>query len=107
MSNSAEYWFGNRYDQNSIKDGLRGPLGGRAEAVKPCKKYENERKKELKALKKQNKMLYIIAKNFGLRYKLKKIKKIKNKDSKKHCDSSSDYSSDQFYSDSSISRNID
>ena len=35
MSNSAEYWFGKRYDQNSIKDGLRGPLGGRAEAVKP------------------------------------------------------------------------
>ena len=46
--------------------------------------------KELKALKNQNKMLYIIAKKYVLRREIKKIKKIRAKASNKGSNSSSD-----------------
>ena len=37
-------------------DGLGGPLGSRADAVKQYNKSEHKWKKEMKALKKQNKI---------------------------------------------------
>ena len=42
-------------------------------------KSEKKWKKELKALNKQNKMLYSIAKKFGSRREIKNIKKIREK----------------------------
>ena len=56
-------------------------------AVKQYKKSENKWKKELKDLKKQNKMLYSIANKSCLR---REIKKIREKAYKKSSDSSSD-----------------
>ena len=38
--------FGKRSDQKSIKYGLGGPMGSRAEAVKQYKRSENKWKKE-------------------------------------------------------------
>ena len=61
-------------------------------------------KKELKALKKKKKMLFIIYKKSGSRHELNKIKKICAKPSKKRCDPSSDSSSDDLEYDSSLSR---
>ena len=74
----------------SIKDVLGRPMGSRTYSVKQYKKSENKRKKELKALNKQNKMIYGIAKKSGSRREIKKIKKIRAKASKKSSDSSSD-----------------
>ena len=76
----------------------------RDEAVKQYKKSENKWKKELKYLKKQNKILYSIANNSVSRCEIKKIKKIKVKASKKRRYDSSDYSRDESYSDFSLSR---
>ena len=59
-----------------------------------------KRKKELKALKKQNNMFYSIANKSGSRREIKKIKKIWENYSKKSCNSSGDSSSDKFNSDS-------
>ena len=59
--------FGKRSDQNSIKDGLEGSLGSRDDATKQYKNSEHKWKKELKALKNQNKMLYSIARKPGSR----------------------------------------
>ena len=50
-----------------IKDGMGGPAGIRNHAVQQYKNSENKWKKELKAPKKQNKMLYSIAKKSGSR----------------------------------------
>ena len=66
-----------RSDQHYIKNGLGGALGNRADAVNQYKNSEHKWKKELKALKNQNKMLYSIAKNFGSRRELKNINNIK------------------------------
>ena len=57
MLHSAEDCFGNLSDQNYVRDGMGGPMGSRAEAVKQYKKSENKRKKELEALKKQKNAL--------------------------------------------------
>ena len=64
-------------------------------------------KKELKALKKQNKMLFIIAKNSVSCRKLKNIMNIRAKSSKKRCNYSSDSSSDDSDYDSSLSIDSD
>ena len=64
-------------------------------------------KKYLKATKKKNKMLYIIANNSGLRRELKKIKKIKAKASKKCSNSRINSSSNESGYDSYLSINID
>ena len=77
------------------------------EAVKQYKNYESKWKKEFKALKKQDKMLFRIANKPGSRRELKKIKNIRAKYSKKCCDYSSDSSSDESDSDSSLSRDRD
>ena len=77
---------------------------------KSVEQYKNSRhkwKKELKDLKKQSKILYSITKKFGSRHELKKIKNIKAKVSKKRYDSRSDSSSDEYYYESSLSRNSD
>ena len=68
--------------------------------MKQYKKSEKW-KKDLKALKKQNKMLYRIPKKSGLRCETKNIKNIRAKASKKGSDSSSDDSE----SDSLLARN--
>ena len=65
MSHSYENCFGKLYDPQYIKEGLRGDLGDRDDAVKHYNKSEHKWKKEMKALKKQNKMLFSIAKNSG------------------------------------------
>ena len=84
----------------SIKDRLGGPMGSRTDAVKQYHKYEKKWKKDLKALKKQNKIIYSIAKKSGSRHDIKKIKNIRAKYSKK----TSDSSSDDLDSDSSLAR---
>ena len=71
MLHSSENCFGKRYNQQYIKDVLGGGLGNRANTLKQYKNSEHKLKKELKALKNQNKMLYSIAKNFGSRRELK------------------------------------
>ena len=70
-----------------IKDGLGGPTGSRTNALQQYNKSENKPKKDMKYPKKQNKMLYSIAKKSGSR---RDIKKTRAKDSKKTSESSSD-----------------
>ena len=67
MSHSSDNSFGKRSGQKSIKEVLGGALGNRADVVKHDKKSEHKWKKELKALKKQNKILYSISKKSGSR----------------------------------------
>ena len=66
MLHSAKDCTGMRTNWN-IKDVIGGSMGSRANNVKQYKRSENKRKKELKALKKQKKKLYIIDKKSGLR----------------------------------------
>ena len=94
-----------RSNQNSIKYGIGGPMGSRAKAVKQYKRSDNKWKNEFKSLKKQNKILYIIAKKSSLWRELKNIKKLKYKASRKRYNSSSDSSRD--YYNSSLSMYID
>ena len=94
MSHSANDYTDMR-TKFSIKDRLGGPMGSRTDAVKQYHKYEKKWKKDLKALKKQNKVLYSIAKKSGSR---RYIKKIRAKASEK----SSDSSRDDLESDSSL-----
>ena len=51
MSHSSEDCFGKRSYQNSIKDGLGGPVGSRDDAVKQYNKPKNKWNKEPKALR--------------------------------------------------------
>ena len=106
MLHSAEDCFVKRTNQNTIKDGLGGPMGSRDEAVKQYKKSESKNKKEIKTLKKQNKMLFSIAKKSGSRRELKNIKKIRMSP-KKHRNDISDSSSDESDSNYSLSRYSD
>ena len=63
-------------------------MGIRAEAVKRYKRSESKCKKEIKALKKQNKILYRISNKFGTSREIKKIDNMRSKGSKKrHSDS--------------------
>ena len=71
-------------------------MGSRDESIKQYKKFEIKWKKELKDLKKQNNMIFRISKKSGLCRKLKKINNIREKASKKRCDSSRDSSSRGF-----------
>ena len=76
------------HTNRTIKYEMGGSMGSRADTVKGYKKPKNEWRKNMKALKKKNKMLYSISKKSGLRHeimkikKIKKIKKIRAKDSK-------------------------
>ena len=87
-SHSADNCTGVR-TKRSIKDGMGGPIGSRNNAVQQHTKSEKNPKEELKALKKQNKMLYSIAKKSGSRLEIKKIKNIRADDYKKTSVSSS------------------
>ena len=93
MLQRAKDCFGELSKHKPINGGLVGPLEGRSEAVKQYKKSKNKWKNDMKALNKQNKILYSIAKKSGSRRELKNIKNINAKYSKKRCDSSSKYSS--------------
>ena len=104
MSHRAEDCFGKRSEQNSIRCGLRGHLGSRSKVVKQYKKSQNKWKKDLKALNEKNKKVYSIFKKFGSCRELKKIKKIKSEAYKKLCNSIIDFSINEKYYDSSLSR---
>ena len=60
MSHSSEECFG-----KCIRNRLVGPMGSRAEDVKQYKKSENKWKKDLKGLKKYNKILHSITNKTG------------------------------------------
>ena len=107
MSHRTGDFFGNHSNHKSVKYGLVIHLGNKYEAVKQFKKSKNKWKKELKALKKQNKIMYSISKKSGLRHKLNNIKNIKAKASKKHSNYSSEPSRDELDSDPSLSRDSD
>ena len=77
------------------------------QALKKHKQFKHQWKKDLKALMKQSKILYSIAKKSSSRRELKKTKNLKSKASRKRYDSSSDSSSDYYYSSLSIDRNWD
>ena len=81
-------------------------LVDRADALNYYKKCEHKCKKELKALRKQKKMLFIISKKSISCRELKKIKKIRAKASKKCSYSSSDSLSSESDYDSSLSSDI-
>ena len=74
---------------------MGGPIGGSNNSVQQHKKSEKKWEKDLKAIKKQNKILYIIAKKSGSRREIKKINNIRGGYSKKTSVSSSeDWDSD-------------
>ena len=72
--------------------------------MKQYHKSEKKWKKELKSIKKQNKMLFSTAKKSGSHREIKKIKKIREA-SHKRCDSSRDSYSDDTDSGSSLFSN--
>ena len=67
----------------TIKDGMGGSMGSRADTAKQYNKYEKKCNKELKAINNQNKMFYGISKNSGSHRELKNIQKISAKSPKK------------------------
>ena len=81
------YIFVNCFDKRSYQQSFKAELGGaldnRAYAIKNYKKYEHKWKKELKPLKKQNKMIFSVSKKSGSSRKLNNINKISAKASNK------------------------
>ena len=73
-SHSAEYCTGMR-TKHPIKDGMGVPMVISTNYVQQYNNSENKWKKELKALKKQNKILYSISNKYGSRREIKKIRK--------------------------------
>ena len=71
MLHDSQDYFGKSSEQNSIKYVLRGPVGSRYKSVKKYKKSKYKWKKDLKSLRKKNKILYRIAKKSGSRRELK------------------------------------
>ena len=63
MLHSSEDVFGKAFDQNIINDGLVGSLGTRADDLKQYEKSKHKWKIYIKAIKKQNKLLYSIVNN--------------------------------------------
>ena len=95
MSHSFEYCLG-MCTNPAIKNVRRVYVGSRDDTVKQYKKSEKKWNKELKALKKQNKMLYSIAKKS---VQCRESKNISSKDSKKVCHSSRNFSGNDLDSD--------
>ena len=77
---------------------MGGTLVNRASTVKKYQKSEKKRKRDLEALKKQNKIIFIMAKRSGSHRELEKIKKMHAKESKKHDYSISDSYRSGYYS---------
>ena len=88
MSHSADDCTGIRTNR-TIKYGMGGSVGSRDDTVKQYNKSEIC-KKELKAFKKQNNMIYSIARKSGVRRDIKNINKIRSKASKRISISSRD-----------------
>ena len=88
-SYSSKNCFGKISDQELVKDGLVGSLGNRADAVKYYHKTEKKWKQELKSLKNQKKIIFIMANKSVSRREIKKIKKIKTNSYRKRSYSSS------------------
>ena len=107
MLHSSEKLFGKCPNQQSINEVLGGALVNRANSVNRYRKSEKKLKRDLKALKKKNKILYSISKKSGSCRELKNIKDIRFKYSKKRSYSSSDSSSSGSNSDSSLCRDIE
>ena len=97
MLYNSEYCFGKRSNQKSIKDGLGGPMVSESRLWNSKKGPSISRRKIWRLLRSKKK-LYRIAKKSGLRLELKNIKKLKDKASRKHYNSSSN--SSREYSDS-------
>ena len=57
----------------TIKDGMGGSMGSRADTAKQYNKYEKKCNKELKAINNQNKLFYGISKNSGSHREIKNI----------------------------------
>ena len=106
MSHSSKACTGMPTNQN-IKYGMMGSVGSRDDTVKHYKNSENKWKKDMKDLKKKNKILHSISKKSGLCHKTNNAKKIRKKDSKKGHHSSSNSPSDNSDSDSDSSLAID
>ena len=75
-------------------------MGNSADTVKKYKTSEKKWKKDLKYIKKQNKIICSISKKSGSRREIKDINNIQEKYSKKGHQSSSSSSSDNSYPDS-------
>ena len=58
------------------------PIGSRTHALQQHNKSEKKWKKEMKHLKKKNKMQYSISKKYGSIHEIKKVKKIRAEASK-------------------------
>ena len=99
-SHISRNWFGKISDQQYVKDGLGGALVNKADSIKHYKKSEQKWKMYLRSLKKQNKMIFSMAKKSGSR---RYIKEIKVKSSKKCSYYSSNISSNDSDSGSSLS----
>ena len=93
MSHNTEDCTGVR-TKCSIKYGMGGPIGSRNNAVQQHKKYEKKWKKDLKALKKQNKILYSITKKSGSRHEIQKINNTRKEASKDTYSSGEDWDYD-------------
>ena len=107
MSYSSDNCFGKIYNQNTIKEGLLEALVNKADSVKHYKKFEHKWKRELKSLKNQNKIIFIIVNNSVSRRELNKIKNIRAKASKKGSYYISNISISDLDSESSLSRDSD
>ena len=103
-SHSSEHYFGERSKQESIRYSLVGSLGNRNNAVKQLQKYKNKWRRELKSLKKQNKIIFSMTKRSGSHHELNKINNIFSNAPKKN--ESSNNSSSGSDSDSSLSSDI-
>ena len=73
-SHSSENCFGKRSDNQYYKDELGRSLGNRADVVKHYKKSKHKQKRDLKAPKKQNNMLFSMANIFFSRRDIKNTK---------------------------------
>ena len=78
-SHSSENYFGKGSKHKSNRNILGGSLGNRNEAVKKFQKYAKKWRRELKSLKKQNKIIFRMTKRSGSHHELKKIKNIRSK----------------------------
>ena len=107
IPHSSEKYFDKCSCQQSIREVLGGAIGNRDDSVKNYNKSEHKWKKDLKSLKKKNKILFSAAKNSGSRCELNNINNIRSKASKKCRYPSSDSSRSESDSDSSLSSYID